>query len=410
MTSDFLHDRNSGAGATTSSGEEGKGAPKDGSKMERRSFLKGLGMAASGAALLSSTDWARAGNGWTLGLVELPKEKLLDIYTKMLTSRWWEEGMKEQFLSGEDNLYGAFHPYIGEEAIANGVMASLNEDDYIASTHRGHGHLIAKGGDINKMAAEIYWKKTGYNQGFGGSMHLTDASKGILGMNGIVGPTYLIAAGAAYSAKVRGTKQVAIAFGGDGSVNNGWHYDGLRNASLYKLPMVAVIENNGYQINMPTEKTNALSNLSAFGAGLEIPHETVNGMDVMAVYTVAKRAIDRARAGLGPTLIEAKTYRFYDHAGFAGAKPGVLGAFGLPYRKDDEVRAWIALDPLPAFRRQLVANKVITEEDADKLEADIKAKVVQSIDFARASPAPGAEDGLQNVFAGMTVKATQFLA
>ena len=204
-------------------------------------------------------------------------------------------------------------------------------------------------------------------------------------MNGIIGPQYLIAAGAAYSAKVRGTKQVAMAFGGDGSVNNGWYYSGLRNAALYNLPVVAVIENNGYQINMPQERTNALRDLSNFGAGLQIPHETVNGMDVMAVYAVAKRAVDRARAGGGPSLIEAKTYRFYDHSGLAGAKPGVLGAFGLPYRTDSEVRAWIAEDPIPKFRRQLVANSVLTEEEADKIEADVKALVAESIELARAA-------------------------
>lgn len=241
-------------------------------------------------------------------------------------------------------------------------------------------------------------------------MHLTDATKGILGMNGIIGPQYLIAAGAAYSAKVRGTKQVAMAFGGDGSVNNGWYYSGLRNAALYNLPLIVVIENNGYQINMPQERTNSLRDLSNFGAGLQIAHETVNGMDIMAVHSVAKRAVDRARSGRGPTLIEAKTYRFYDHSGLAGAKPGVLGAFGLPYRKDSEVRAWIAEDPIPKFKRQLVANSVLTSEEADKIEADVKAEVAKSIEFARNSPSPNPSSGLGHVFAGASVPASQFLA
>ena len=376
----------------------------------RRSLLSGLGGAVGATAFAAGTDWAKAGNGWTMGLVELPKEKLVDMYTKMLKSRWWEEGIKEEFLAGRDKLYGAFHIYVGEEAVACGAIGALNDDDYIASTHRGHGHLIAKGGDLNKMSAEMYFRETGYNRGFGGSMHLTDASKGILGMNGIIGPQYLIAAGAAYSAKVRGTKQVAMAFGGDGSVNNGWYYSGLRNAALYHLPLIVVIENNGYQINMPQERTNSLRDLSNFGAGLQIPHPTVNGMDIMAVHSVARRAVERARNGGGPTLIEAKTYRFYDHSGLAGAKPGVLGAFGLPYRKDSEVRAWIAEDPIPKFKRQLVANSVLTMEEADKIEADVKAEVAKSIEFARNSPSPNPSSGLGHVFAGASVPASQFLA
>ena len=296
------------------------------------------------------------------------------------------------------------------EASAVGVMAALNEDDYIASNHRGHAHLIAKGGDINKMSAELMFKESGYNKGFGGSMHITDASKGILGMNGIIGPQYLFAAGAAYSAKVRGTQQVAVAFGGDGSVNNGWYYSGLRNAALYKLPMIAVIENNGYQMSMPQQRTNSLMNLHDFGAGLNIHHEAVNGMDVIAVYAVAKRAVERARAGEGPTLIETKTYRYYDHAGLAGAKPGELGAFGLPYRSDTEVRAWIAEDPIPKLRRQLVLNNIMTEAEADQVEADMKTLVAESIDLARAAPSPKQDAALAHVFADSLVSPSQFIA
>lgn len=378
--------------------------------VSRRSFLQIMGIAGATTAAISQVNVARAGNGWTLGLEEVPNEKLIDMYTTMLKSRWWEEMMKETFLAGKDGLYGSFHISIGEEASSVGVMSALNEDDYIASNHRGHSHLIAKGGDINKMSAELFFRETGYNKGFGGSMHITDVTKGILGMNGIIGPQYLFAAGAAYSAKVRGTKQVAVAFGGDGSVNNGWYYSGLRNAALYKLPMIAVVENNGYQMSMPQERTNNLRNLHNLGAGMEIAHEAVNGMDVVAVYAVAKRAVERARAGEGPTLIETKTYRYYDHSGLAGAKPGVLGAFGLPYRTDAEVRAWIAEDPIPKLRRQMVANSVVTDEQADKIEADVKAEVNKSIELARAAPAPKEDAALEHVFAGMAVPASQFIA
>ncbi len=376
----------------------------------RRGFLRALGAATAASAVVSHVGIAQAGNGWSMGIDDIPPEKLKEMYGLMLKSRWWEEGMKELFLGGKDGMYGAFHISVGEEASAVGVMAALNEDDYMASNHRGHAHLIAKGGDINKMSAELFFRQTGYNKGFGGSMHITDASKGILGMNGIIGPQYLFAAGAAYSAKVRGTQQVAVAFGGDGSVNNGWYYSGLRNAALYKLPMIAVIENNGYQISMPQQRTNSMINLHNFGAGLEIQHEAVNGMDVMAVYAVARRAVERARAGEGPTLIETKTYRYYDHAGLAGAKPGVLGAFGLPYRSDSEVRAWIAEDPIPKMRRQLIANSILTDEEADAIEAEMKTLVADSIEAARIAPAPLQDAALGHVFADSLVSASQFIA
>src|SRR5690606_25222036 len=378
--------------------------------VSRRSFLQFAGVAATATAVVSSARVAMAGNGWTIGLEGVPDERALWMYRTMLRSRWWEEEMKEAFLAGKDGLYGAFHISIGEEACSAGVMAALNEDDYIASNHRGHSHLIAKGGDLSKMSAELFFKDSGYNKGFGGSMHITDVSKGILGMNGIIGPQYLFAAGAAYSAKVRGTKKVAVAFGGDGSVNNGWYYSGLRDAALYNLPMIAVVENNGYQMSMPQHRTNSMVNLNQFGAGLEIAHEAVNGMDVMAVYAVAQRAVERARAGEGPTLIETKTYRYYDHAGLAGAKSGQLGAFGLPYRSDAEVNAWIAEDPIPKLRKQMVMNNIVTEAEADAMEADVKQLVADSIEFARKSPLPQQDAALQHVFAGTAVVPSQFIA
>lgn len=379
--------------------------------VNRRGFLQIAGYgAATATAVLGTARVAMAGNGWTVGLDGVPDDKVNWMYRTMLKSRWWEEEMKEAFLAGNDGLYGAFHISIGEEACSTGIMAALNEDDYIASNHRGHSHLIAKGGDLAKMSAELFFKESGYNRGFGGSMHITDVSKGILGMNGIIGPQYLFAAGAAYSAKVRGSGQVAVAFGGDGSVNNGWYYSGLRNAALYKLPMIAVVENNGYQMSMPQDRTNNLINLHEFGAGLDVAHEAVNGMDVMAVYAVAKRAVERARNESLPTLIECKTYRYYDHAGLAGARAGELGAFGLPYRADSEVRAWIAEDPIPKLRRQMVANSIITEEQADQIEAEVRAEVLASIEFARNSAAPTPESGLEHVFSGMTVAPSQFIA
>jgi pyruvate dehydrogenase E1 component alpha subunit len=240
-------------------------------------------------------------------------------------------------------------------------------------------------------------------------MHLTDVSKGILGMNGILGPQYLIAAGAALGAKVRGTKQVAVAFGGDGSTGQGWLWSGLRNAAMYKLPAIYVIENNGYQISIPAEKVVPVKDIADYAMGLHVPSEVVDGMDVLAMYSVMKRAVERARAGEGPTFIEAKTYRFHDHAGLAGSKPGVLGAFGLPYRSDSEVRAWIAKDPIPRMRNFLIANGTLTEEQATKIENDVKQAVKDSIEFARQSPLPADDAALEHVYATGKVSASQFI-
>jgi pyruvate dehydrogenase E1 component alpha subunit len=378
--------------------------------MHRRTFLKGLGGVAGGAAVLASTGMARANNGWGWTLNDIPADLQIDMYTKMLKSRWWEEGIKEAFLAGTDKLYGAFHIYIGQEAVAVGAMGPLNDDDYIASTHRGHGHLVAKGGDLNKMSAEMFFRQEGYNRGFGGSMHLTDVSKGILGMNGILGPQYLIAAGAAYGAKVRGTQQVAVAFGGDGSTAQGWYYTGIRNAKMYDLPVIFVVENNGYQISIPTEAVLPMKDLADFAIGMQVPAEVVDGMDVLAMYSVMKRAVDRARAGGGPTLIEAKTYRFYDHSGLAGAKPGVLGAFGLPYRSDSELHAWMAKDPIATHRRSLISSGILTEEAATQIENDVKQQVADSIEFARAGTPPAPDAALEHVYASGRVAASQFVA
>ncbi len=382
----------------------------DVTSMHRRTFMKGLGGVAGGATVLASTGMARANNGWGWTTNDIPADLQIDMYTKMLRSRWWEEGIKEVFLAGTDRLYGAFHIYIGEEAVAVGAMAALRNDDYIASTHRGHGHLIAKGGDLNAMSAEMFFRQEGMNKGFGGSMHLTDASKGILGMNGILGPQYLIAAGAGYGAKVRGTDQVAVAFGGDGSTAQGWYYTGLRNAKMYNLPVIFVVENNGYQISIPTETVLPLKDQADFALGLHVPGEVVDGMDVLAMYSVMKRAVERARAGEGPTLIEAKTYRFYDHSGLAGAKSGVLGAFGLPYRSDSENHAWMAKDPIPTHRRQMIAMGILTAEQADKIEADVKQAVADSIEFARRGTPPAPDAALEHVYATGKVAASQLLA
>jgi pyruvate dehydrogenase E1 component alpha subunit len=317
--------------------------------------------------------------------------------------------MKDLFVNGADQLYGAFHLYIGQEAISSGVSAVLNKDDYVVSTHRGHGHLIAKGGDLNKMSAEIFMKETGYNKGFGGSMHITDAALGILGMNGIVGASWYIAAGAAYGAKVRGTKQVAIAYGGDGAANSPYYFSALRNALNYKLPMVAVVENNLYQISIPMWSNVPGKQTSTYTKGLPIPSVTVDGNDVAEVFAATTEAVERARAGFGPSVIEAMTYRWYDHSGFAGAKEGADGAFGLPYRPDSEVQTWMARDPIPRYKQFLLERKLFTEPELKAIEDEAQTLVDASIEFARKSPLTKPEDGVLNVYAEGSVEPTQFL-
>lgn len=341
-------------------------------------------------------------------LAGLPKDKLLTMYYRMNASRKWETVMKDLFVSGKDNLYGAFHPYVGEEAIAMGVMAALNDDDYIASTHRGHGHLVAKGGDLNKMAAEIFFKETGCNKGYGGSMHITDMSKGIMGMNGIVGASYYLAAGAAMRSMVRGTKQVAVAFFGDGASNSPYYFSAIRSCTNYKIPVIFVNENNFQYMGVPMATVVPTKYISDYTRGLDIPHHVVDGNDVSAVYEATKEAVEWGRAGKGPTMIEGITYRWYDHAGFAGSRAGTDGAYGLPYRSDDEVRAWITRDPIVRFKAWLVDKDIANASELAKVEADAQTAVDASIAFARQSKDPDPEAGVHHTHAGGPVMATQF--
>lgn len=338
----------------------------------------------------------------------LDKAKLLTAYQRMVTSRKWETTFKDLFLAGKDGLYGSFHMYIGEEGIANGVMTALNADDWIASTHRGHGHLVAKGGDLNKMSSEIFFKSTGYGKAFSGSMHLTDVSKGILGMNGIVGASWYIAAGAAYGALVKKTKQVAVAFGGDGAANSAYYFSAVRNATMMKLPVIFVIENNFQQQGIAMATVTPTKTLADYTKGLDIPCMTVDGNDITSVYAATKAAVDRARSGAGPSVIECYTFRWYDHSGTAGAKVSVDGAFGLPYRSDEAVRAWMGRDPIARYKAFLLDKKLATADELTKIETDAQKAVDASVEFARSSPAPDPQDGLKNVYATGSVAPTQF--
>ncbi|HJP41291.1 MAG TPA: thiamine pyrophosphate-dependent dehydrogenase E1 component subunit alpha, partial [Dehalococcoidia bacterium] len=262
--------------------------------------------------------------------MEIPSEVLLDLHRRMVRIRTFEEEAGE--LSEAAKIPGALHLYVGEEAVASGVMAHLSDQDQITSTHRGHGHLVAKGGDMKQMFAELFGRATGYCRGKGGSMHVADMDKGMLGANGIVGGGPPIAVGAAFSNKYRGTDNVACCFFGDGASNRGTLHEAANMASVLKLPVILICENNGYGEFTSQKRHQLIKDVADRAVGWGMPGVVVDGMDVIAAYEAAGEAIARARRGNGPTLIEFKTYRFYDHVGRRG--------MGVSYRDDAEVLEW----------------------------------------------------------------------
>lgn len=320
---------------------------------------------------------------------KLKKEKLLDMYRKMVRIRKFETRVEELHVQGI--LPGLKHLYIGEEAVAVGVASCLREDDYIGSTHRGHGHLIAKGGDVKLMMAELYGKKTGYCKGKGGSMHIADINIGILGANGIVAANIPIVGGAALSCKMRKTDQVAVSFFGDGGANEGIFHEGLNLASVWKLPAIFVCENNQYAISTPHKKVTAVENIAERAKAYNMPGVTVDGMDVLAVYAAAREAVERARKGEGPTFIECKTYRFKGH--YVGE-----GQRELSYRLPEEVKGWKKMCPIKRFKETLIKEKVISEEIAEKIEKDIEREIEEAVKFAEESPYPLPEEALEDLF------------
>jgi pyruvate dehydrogenase E1 component alpha subunit len=249
------------------------------------------------------------------------------------------------------------------------------------------------------MLAEITHKATGYCKGYGGSLHITDLSLGILGMNGIVGASHLFAAGAAYGIRVKGSDQVAVSFGGDGSIQGNFFSSAANSAATWKLPWIGVIENNAFQIWVRASDVYGITDLARRADGYGIEGRVVDGNDVLSVYSVAKHAVEKARGGNGPTIIECKTYRWYDHYGVRGAGIGVDGAFRLGYRSDRELRDWMAKDPIRRFRGFLLAEKVLTEDRADAIVDDVRQSVEDAARFAAEQPVPKPEDGLVNVFA-----------
>jgi len=316
----------------------------------------------------------------------IEKEKLIEMYRTMVRIRTFEEKALKGFEAGD---IGGVHLYIGEEATATGACANLRPDDYITSTHRGHGHLIAKGGKTDRMMAELYGKKTGYNKGKGGSMHIADVDIGILGANGIVGAGIPIATGAALSAQMRGTDQVAICFFGDGAANTTRFHEGINLASIWKLPVVYVIENNQYAESTPISYAVNIANLADRAAAYGIPGVTVDGNDVLAVYEAVGEAVARARRGEGPTLVECKTYRHRGH--FEGDQQ--------TYKTKKEIEEWMKKDPIPRFRKKLIEMGVLTEKEADEIVRAMLKEMDEAVKFAKESPLPAPEEALEDVYA-----------
>lgn len=313
------------------------------------------------------------------------KDFLLDLYRRMSTIRQFEEKVGELFLAGE--IPGFVHLYIGEEAIGTGVCAHLNSDDYITSTHRGHGHCIAKGAKVKPMMAEIFGKATGYCKGKGGSMHIADFSVGMLGANGVVGGGINLAVGAALAAKMKKTGQIAVTFFGDGASNRGTVHEGMNMAAIWNLPVVFVCENNQYASTTPCGYGVSVSDLSVRAQGYGMPGVTVKeGNDVFAVYEAMQKAAEHARSGKGPYMLEFKTYRIKGH---------YVGDPEL-YRTKQEVQEHFENnDPLKNFAKTVLAKKWLSQTDLDAVRASVMSEITEAVDAARTDPYP-AESELYN--------------
>jgi acetoin:2,6-dichlorophenolindophenol oxidoreductase subunit alpha len=318
--------------------------------------------------------------------LKVDPELMLYMLRTMIRIREFEEAAGR--LAEQAKIPGAVHLYVGEEAVAVGVCANLTPKDPITSTHRGHGHCIAKGGDLKLMFAELFGRSTGYNRGKGGSMHIADLDLGILGANGIVGGGPPIAMGAAFASRYRKDGTVAVCFCGDGSTNEGTWHEAMNFAGLLKLPAVFVVENNHWGEFTRQEKQAPITKLSDRAAAYGMPGVTVDGQDVLAVYQVARDAIERARSGGGPTLIEADTYRFYNHTGRGERDP----------RPKAEIEAWRARDPISILASLLEQEKVISGEGVERIFEEARREVEEAIEFAEASPYPDVGQLLADVY------------
>ena len=309
------------------------------------------------------------------------------MYKRMLEIRFFEEKVFD--LYAQNLVPGTIHLYLGEEAVAVGVCSLLKKDDYITSTHRGHGHCIAKGAELKQTMAEILGKKTGYCKGKGGSMHIADFKIGMLGATAVVGAGLPIAVGAGLSAKLRKTDQVVACFFGEGASNQGTFHESINMASIWKLPVIFVCENNLYAMGTRQSTVMAIENVADRAVAYGIPGVVLDGNDVLAVYEATQRAVERARKGEGPTLIECKTYRHKGHSRVDPAK----------YRPKEEVEEWLAKDPIKRFKEKLLQINTLTESEVQQIEKEVSAEIEEAVKFAMESPYPAPEEALEDVYA-----------
>ena len=330
---------------------------------------------------------ARASTADSTSIGKYSKELVLKLYRTMVLIREFELKAKEVFRSGR--MPGFIHVYIGEEAVATGVCGQLRKDDYVASTHRGHGHALAKGISARDAMAELMGVVTGCSGGRGGTMHLYDPTVGFLGSNGVVPPGILIATGAGLSAKLKGGDQVAIAFFGDGGSNNGAFHEGLNMAATWDIPVIFVCENNMYATEMPFAKATKNTNVASRAAAYGIPGVQVDGNNVLEVYEKTGEAVARARRGEGPTLIECLTYRWFGHH---------EGDPGVAYRTREEIAVWKARDPIQKLHDDAITAKLASEQDFKQIDVDIKAELEDAAEFALSSPLEKEETALDHVY------------
>jgi pyruvate dehydrogenase E1 component alpha subunit len=309
-------------------------------------------------------------------LADLPRERQHELLGQMERIRAFEEMAEQLYMRGL--VHGTMHLSIGQEASAVGAVAALEPSDFILSTHRGHGHCIAKGADLGRMMAEFMGRETGYCRGRGGSMHIADVEGGNLGANGIVAGGLPIAAGVGLSMQLQGRSEVCVAFFGDGAANEGAFHEALNMAAIWKLPVIFFCENNVYAMSMAVHQAFPIANISERAAAYAMPGVTVDGNDLGAVYSATVAAVERARSGQGPTLIEAKTYRWRGHS----------KSDRNLYRTQEEIAEWKARDPIPRYRNQLIAAGLLDESGAESIRAAAHAAIAEAVVFAENSPEP----------------------
>ncbi len=317
----------------------------------------------------------------------------IDMLRKMILIREFDELAIKLRTGGR--IYGAVHPYVGQEAVAVGVCANLTHADRVTSTHRGHGHCIAKGADVKRMMAELFGRVDGYCKGRGGSMHIADFAVGMLGANGIVGGGLPMAAGAALAAQLEGKGNVAVCFFGDGAVAEGEFHEALNISSVWKLPIVFVCENNQYAANNAIAVQHPVTDVAVRAASYGLPGLSIDGNDVLAVCEAARAAVDRARHGEGPSLLECKTYRWHFHAMRNTPPPET--------RPAAEIAEWKERDPIARLAVDLIAQRLITESDLGSLQRQVQADLQEAVAFAEASPFPDPRDILVDMFAAPVV-------